>query len=156
MRLTPAARSALAAHAAATRWARLDPAGRTLATARAREAGRARFYAEADRRGITDPRARDAMARSAERAELARIRLAAALHEGMPEDQRGPYLFRTDAVVGYVTAAGGTARFAQIRKALKCTPGKLGRALHGLVASGRLVRVARGVYALPDDSGPGT
>ena len=151
MRLTPAARKALAAHAAAARWARLDPAGRTPATARARERSRERFYREADRRGITDPTARDAMARSAERAELARIRFAAALTGDLPDDLRPLYVFRTDAVVGYVADHGGTATFADIRKTLRCPPGKLGGTLHALVASGRLTRTGRGVYALPEE-----
>jgi hypothetical protein len=59
------------------------------------------------------------------------------------------FLFRTDAVVGFVTEAGGTATFAEIRDALLCPPGPLGGALHSLVRSGRLVHVSRGVYALP-------
>ena len=70
--MTPAERRDRAATASNTRWSRVTD---TRAETRpVREARRASFYREADRLGITDPAARERMARSAMLAEMARIR----------------------------------------------------------------------------------
>lgn len=64
--------SASAKHAANARWAKT--ADRRAATQAARDARRAGYYAEADRQGVTDPELREAMARNAMAAEMARMR----------------------------------------------------------------------------------
>ena len=51
-------------------------ADRTAATRAAREASERRWYAEADRQGITDPETREKLAKSARAAEMSRLRLA--------------------------------------------------------------------------------
>ena len=72
--LTPDERTELARLAANARWAKV--ADRAAETRAAREAQYAQFYAEADRQGVTDPEVRDAMARNAEQAWMARMTFA--------------------------------------------------------------------------------
>ena len=70
--LTPEERSTLARLAVNTRWSR-EP-DRAAATAAARAARDAGYYAGADAAGVTDPDQREAMAAAARRAEMDRMR----------------------------------------------------------------------------------
>lgn len=72
--LSPEERSEKSRAAQHSRWSRVTDTA--AETAPARDAARARFYAEADRQGITDPATRDRMARHAELAHLSKMRLA--------------------------------------------------------------------------------
>ena len=65
-------RTASARHAANARWAR-EP-DRRAALKPAIDARLAGYYRAADEQGITDPKTREAMARNAQRAEMARLR----------------------------------------------------------------------------------